>query len=762
MDFQPGPGAEDLNREGFLRSNKANLIVLLAYLFIALIIFWPMTANIAGTVAGTGGDPYQSMWNLWWVPYSLFTLHQSFWTTNMVFWPVGANLIYQTLMPLGAILVSPFQSVSPMLAYNMLFFIGIVISGFGMYVLSDYIVRNRYAAFIAGIIFAFSAFHIAQAYGHLDYANIGFVPLSIYMLLRAINRDYIRVRYGKYATAAALSLLFVLCISIGELEQGLILVMAMVLITLGYAVSRSQRAKVLNAEFASLAVVFIVVTFVLGSWMFIPVINGLSTSTVNQLNDVYHNAIWSDDIVSFFLPSYYNGVFNGAAQSYISIYHQDAGETTSYIGYVALALCAYGVYRAGRQTYLWIALGVIFFLLALGPYLLINNNVTGVPGPYMIIKAIPILNVIREPGRFDLIVSVAVAILAAFGAKALFERMQGSMGAINGRKLLGAAAVISILILLETAAPPLSGSLAANITTTPNVSSLYKYLGNESASFSVLQLPILPDQYSTQPGLYPGEAMFSTIYTHKPVLGGYLTRENVTQESTLYNIPMVIDTFDMEIGLAPGYFSVINQSYVNQTLLALYLYNATVVTLDKSAYNGTTLPAVARYMEGIFGAPPYSFSNDSIVGWSTVNAVSSAAFKSYVAFPSVSEWNASRYRINGTNVTLWKPAGDGLVLAYAPYLNGNYNSASYSVNTIITVSAVSLGGASQLGIGRITNSGITRIALLNISGGIRDYSFAASLSPGDYGNGLVFQLGGNGQQSSAAGITGIRFSLGTN
>jgi hypothetical protein len=745
---------------GFFISNRLNFAVLIAYLLIAFIIFWPITTGITNTVAGVGGDPYQSMWNLWWVGHALLSMHQSFWTTSLVFWPVGANLIYQTMMPIGALIVYPLQAIGPAFAYNALFFIGIMLSGFSMYILADYIVKNKYAAFVAGLAFTFSAFHIAQSYGHLDYANIELVPIALYMFLRIINRDYLRIRHGKYFTAVLFAALFVVTMFMGDIEQGIIVSLMLILIFVFYAASKS-RAKVLNREFGALMLVFIFCAFVFGSWAFIPVITNYSNSTVNQLNDLYHNAIWSDDVLSFFLPSFYNGLLNGVAQSYVSIYHQDIGETTSYIGYTVLALAAYGIYKTRRPTYMWIALGVIFFLIALGPYIIIANYITPIPGPYLLLKAVPGFSVLREPGRFDMLVSVVMAILAAYGVKAILEKIHkhaARFGTIRNA-MIAVTIIISVLILAETATPPLSGGLAANMTTVVNVSPFYKYLGTVNKNFSVLSLPALLNQNSTLSELYPGMDMFYTMFTNKPIIGGYLTRENTSQESTLYNIPLIIQSADLEAGGNLSYSSVINENYTNQTLLALYLYNTTVVTLNENAYTNTTLPEIGYYLEGIFGSPIYDRNNDTVIAWDTANAVNNAIFKSYVAFPNYLYWNASYS--NSTGTALWVPVAGGLVLAYAPYLNNNY-TGNYGVNTIITVRAVSLGEISELRVGLLTNSGISTIADLNISGPMKNYTFSTVLSPGINGNGLLFELDNQSLQNPAVGIGSIQFSLGKN
>ena len=53
------------------------------YLILAMAIFYPITLHVNSTVPGSGGDTYQSMWGIWWVSYSTFVLHTSFWHTSL-------------------------------------------------------------------------------------------------------------------------------------------------------------------------------------------------------------------------------------------------------------------------------------------------------------------------------------------------------------------------------------------------------------------------------------------------------------------------------------------------------------------------------------------------------------------------------------------------------------------------------------------------------------------------------------------------------
>ena len=159
----------------------------LIYLLISLVMFWQVTLNLFSYVVNGSGDVYQTLFNLWWVPYSIFTLHQSPYFTHLLFYPVGASLVTQTLTPLAGLFTLPIQFLGMAFTYNVLFFSSFALSGIFMFALANYFVKNKYAAFIAGLIFAFSPMHISQSYGHLDWTIVEWVPLFLYFYVRTIN-----------------------------------------------------------------------------------------------------------------------------------------------------------------------------------------------------------------------------------------------------------------------------------------------------------------------------------------------------------------------------------------------------------------------------------------------------------------------------------------------------------------------------------------------------------------------------------------------
>ncbi|MDE1870540.1 MAG: hypothetical protein KGH71_06235, partial [Candidatus Micrarchaeota archaeon] len=171
-------------------------------------------------------------------------------------------------------------------------------------------------AFIAGIIFAFSPMHLAQAFGgHINWTNIEFLPLFILFFLKMIHEktpdslgDAVRsaammkgekvlgmINQKKliYSLAAAVSFVFLLFM--GDPEQGIITALFVIMLLAIYAISKSRRSLILNKEFAISFVVMGILVLILGSPFLIPIsgafTNGVLSSAGSALNDAGHNML---------------------------------------------------------------------------------------------------------------------------------------------------------------------------------------------------------------------------------------------------------------------------------------------------------------------------------------------------------------------------------------------------------------------------------------------------------------------------------------
>jgi len=732
------------------------LLVAVIYLLIAFIRFDNIAQHITSIVPGADADTFGNLWDIWWVPYSLFKLHASMFSTNLLFWPLGANLVYQTLTPLAALLTAPLQSISLPLAYNTLFFLGFALSGVGMFVLGDYVLSNKYAAFIAGIIYTFSATHIIYSYTYLDWMFWGWIPLGLYFFLKILNEP------KNYYNVLGLGISFVLSLFMANLEQGVLEIIMYFFVFVAFMIYRDTLKKVLRKEvFLQLALALIII-FILGSWSIVPIINSLIAkpapgiinsnliAVANQLNSIQYNIRDSMDLLSFFLPSFYHGGGTTAPlfSYYWFVFSLASIEKTGYLTYTAIILAIIGIIknRKSKSNRLWIVLGLIFFWLSTGPYLLVFGGLTNIPGPYLIYHLLPVINIIREPGRFIVIGIMALSILAGFGyieIEKFIKKME--LDRPIDIKYMAVVAIVFLFMIENLGTPITNSSGIVPLTTNPTISSFYYSLKNLSGNFSIMQLPAIPGAVGQQ-NIYSAEVEYFATASQKPILGGYITRTNYTELNYLYNVPLAIESRNLQTYGALAYVSPVNENYTNQTLLVLYNFNTAFVVINAQAYNSSDVSTLYNFTSSVFGKPVYQ--NNYTVAFETVNAIDKSLFHSYVAYPVLSDWSYQPIALtDNLSSNTWSPITDGLLALYAPYPN-NVNASKispygsqYMVNATMTFYTVSVNhDNTQLEIGEQTGTNNpTSIVTVNVTSTPVSYTIRLShLVSGELGNYVLF------------------------
>jgi hypothetical protein len=132
---------------------------------------------------------------------------------------------------------------------------------------------------------------------------------------------------------------------------------------------------------------------------------------------------------------------------------------------------------------LWLLIGLVVFLLSLGPTLTIRaGEVTGIPLPYRWLwDYVPGFTAIRAPVRWAVLVTLALSMLAAIGITRLQKRgfARGAFGWI--------APLAFILVLIEFAIVPLP------LVTVPEAPDSLAWL-NEQAPTRILELPLAAER----------------------------------------------------------------------------------------------------------------------------------------------------------------------------------------------------------------------------------------------------------------------------
>ncbi|MGD2148694.1 MAG: hypothetical protein PVH41_18525, partial [Anaerolineae bacterium] len=189
-----------MSRLPILRRAPPGLLALLGYVVLTVVMTWPVPAHMSTHLVGWGNDPYVRYWNNWWVGQALGRGITPYFT-DMLFHPNGASMVYHNfgwLNIVGSLALKPLMG--PVGAYNAVFLANIAMCGLAMYHLGTYVLRNRAAAFIAGLVHAFWPYRLH----HTAHPNLISTQWMVWFLLYLMKT----VREGKrrHALLAALFL----------------------------------------------------------------------------------------------------------------------------------------------------------------------------------------------------------------------------------------------------------------------------------------------------------------------------------------------------------------------------------------------------------------------------------------------------------------------------------------------------------------------------------------------------------------------------
>lgn len=213
------------------------------------------------------------------------------------------------------------------------------------------------------------------------------------------------------------------------------------------------------------------------------------------------------DIASLVLGNPMHPLYGGLIQSAYAAFGIDRMESVTWLGLVPLLLVAYAAVRlrsqAEVQRWLWVL--ALFGVWALGPYVMVFGTNTGFMLPQALMRFVPILSNARIPGRAFVMVSLAVAMLAAL-ALASVPRRRAALAAI--------AAAALIFIDLWPGHPPL---------TSLDRPAIYDTLRAQPPG-AVLELPLgIRDGFGEQGHLDHRVLFYQTLHQH-PIAGGFIAR----------------------------------------------------------------------------------------------------------------------------------------------------------------------------------------------------------------------------------------------
>jgi hypothetical protein len=418
--------------------------ILLLYSAITIAFTAPAIKHISEQIMGDGPHPLDWSWNFWWFKKALFSPSLSVFYTDILFWPQGTDLSFNTFSLINCILYIPLSFfMNTVTAYNVLQIFTFISAAFGAYLLCFHLTQSRPASIFAGLAFSFSSYHTIHSFYHMNISTIQWMPfLALFFIKTATEKKW---------SNPFLAALFALINALSCWHHLVFSMLFIPILWLGM-LGTENRKNLLSKDSLTRMAVFIVIS---GTGVLIAIWPMLSRYKINGAmvqNDI---SLWySMDPFSFLFPHKFNWFlrrfnladFYGRHFSY-QISH------CLYAGITVIGLCLWGWRHKSARP--WLTTAAVFYVLALGPYLRIFGrwyltwtdfhllritsdflrgifgNIAGfdfrryaIPLPSMAFQHLPLFNVMRTPYRFALIISLSTAMISGAGLSILLSRIK--------------------------------------------------------------------------------------------------------------------------------------------------------------------------------------------------------------------------------------------------------------------------------------------------------------------------------------------------
>ncbi len=510
----------------------------LAYLGLTLLTLTPLLPSFGSAIPGSAiaaVDGWQNVWHLWWAGRAALGGEDLFFT-RLLYHPGGVPLHLQPINLSNGLLVLPVTVAwGPVAGYNTAVVLALTLSSLAGYALALRFTGHAGAAFVAGLIVGFSPFHLTRLWdGQLELLTLQWPAFYLLALLACVERP----GWGRGLLAGML-LALTAYTSLYYTLYAAVLSALVLLLWLPYRQPWPAWARLAGA---------LLVAAIAAIALLVPLLSGVVGAPVAYLSpDSGEAMLRSANLLDFLLPSYLHPLWGDAAWRTGSAWHPLTGDWNAAPGYSVLLLALLGVAGAWRAAWRWALLALACLALALGPQLQIGPWQTGIPGPYGLLGLLPGAALGRRPMLFAALLSLVLAVLAAFGLCWLLARC-----APRWRPALLIAA--TLLIALEYAPPrwPLLPQPRH-----PAYEALAARAG------AVLDIP---------PAAYKKVAPQQAQLLHgRPIVGGYLARMPLVP--LVEEVPLFRALWYME----PGDLRLIGDEQEPLALLRAYGFGSVVV-----------------------------------------------------------------------------------------------------------------------------------------------------------------------------------------
>jgi hypothetical protein len=485
-------GATPSLRRGSLLQTRTYLAAGLGYLALAAAALYTLVINFTTATPGSAGenaDFAQFHWNIWWFQHAIFQLGRDPYFTNYILFPFNINLAYHTLTPLLNVLALPIYATLGLTAALNSWIIGsLVFNGLAMFAFLRHHRVSPGLAFVGGAAFAFTSATMSRvSFVHLSMTANGWLPLSLLAWDWLIER-----RRWPWAVLLGVVLYATLLTDIQFIVWLALLLPLYALYTLIKA-ERQTRKHIVTLG------ILAVVVFI-----------GLSLiAPLPQLVAGMGNK--------------YGEEFQGIIEDWYSTHFEDLiafpprypPSERATLGLLLPLGLMIGLFtgRKVQGRWFWLAVGLLFLVLAFGPTL----TPWGIPLPFRLFYALA-GGTYRVAARFLLPAVMCFIVFVALSLQPWYQRL-GRLGTIG---LVGGA--LFVLAVESRWYEPLP-------TFTMPDYPIYHQIGAEPGEFLILEVPVGPHNLFRGVFGKGGVLQYYAPIHHKQLINGAVSRapEGLTQ-----------------------------------------------------------------------------------------------------------------------------------------------------------------------------------------------------------------------------------------
>ena len=472
-----------------MRSRRTDLALLGIFAVLTLLMTYPTVFHMGSGVKDLG-DPLLNTWIMAWNAHKILSLDVKDYFDANIFYPHKRTLAYsehlftQSLVALPALLLTQ----NPVFAYNFCLLFSFFTSGVGMFFLARYLTRSSYAGIVSGIIFAFSPFMFAHL-GHMQIITAGGIPLAFLFL----HKFFASERYKHL-------LLFTLFFLLQVLANGYYALYLSLFVGLYILFDMVTKKKYSDRRFWIKIAIFLFIVLAVAGPFFSRYV--LVRSEMGFVRKITSYA----SVKSFLAASPLNRIYGDLTMRFSKT------EGQLFPGILAFMLAVFGVLYTAKKSqrrkppvekHVWIYL-VILVLSVLFTF--------GPNGPYIILyKYVPGFNGLRVASRFHIMVMFSLAVLAAFGTKAVLASFR-----IKKRHFYLVVTFLSCLLLVEYVSIPIPGE---RVRVKEEIPEVYKWLAAQKNDFALIELPL--PKLKERIGRIECPRMHHSTYHWKKLINGY-------------------------------------------------------------------------------------------------------------------------------------------------------------------------------------------------------------------------------------------------